>query len=163
MTEASGATDVAATVPALAATTWRIHCDGTALPNPGLIGIGVVLVSPTGATFTLSEASGARGCNNEAEAAALIAALRLAQHHGARALCIRSDSAVVVEQTIGTTRTTIARLAKPFAEARALLATFDAIDFQLVQRRHNGVADALARASLGLAPKPPPKQSKRKR
>lgn len=163
MTAGSGDIDLVAAPPVSAATTWSIHCDGTALPNPGLIGIGAVLVSPAGATFTLSEASGARGCNNEAEAAALIAALKLAQHHGARALRIRSDSAVVVEQTMGTTRTTIARLAQPFAEARALLATFDFIDFQLVQRRHNSAADALARQSLGLAPKPPAKKSKRKR
>ena len=143
--------------------TWLIHCDGTALPNPGRIGIGAILVSPDGATFTLSEASGARGCNNEAEAAALVAALKLAQQHGARALCIRSDSAVVVEQTIGTTRTNIARLAAPFAEARALLATFDYTDFQLISRRHNAAADALARAALGLAPKPPAKKTKRRR
>jgi ribonuclease HI len=143
--------------------TWLIHCDGTALPNPGMVGIGVVLLSPTGTTFTLSQALGVRGCNNEAEAAALIAALRLAQQHGARALHIRSDSAVVIEQTSGTTRTKIARLAKPFAEARELLATFDLIDFQLVPRRQNAQADALARASLGLAPKPTTKKSKPKR
>ncbi len=142
---------------------WLIHCDGTALPNPGLIGIGVVLGSPAGATFTLSQATGGRGCNNEAEVAALIAALKLARHHGARTLRIRSDSAVVVEQTIGATRTNIARLATPFAEARALLATFEYADVQLIPRRHNAVADALARASLGLAPKPPAKKSKRNR
>ena len=142
--------------------TWLLHCDGTALPNPGLIGVGAVLVSPAGVVFTLSEALGVRGCNNEAEAAALIAALKMARRHRARALQIRSDSAVVVEQTTGTTRTKIARLAKLFAEARALLAAFDSIDFQLVQRRHNTQADALARASLGLVPKPTAKKHKRK-
>jgi ribonuclease HI len=133
---------------------WLLHCDGTALPNPGRIGIGAVLVSPDGATFTLSDASGARGCNNEAEASALIAALKLARVHGARRLRIRCDSIVVVEQTTGPSRTQIARLMPLFAEARALLATFEHVDFRWISRRHNAEADALARAALGLPPKP---------
>lgn len=146
-------------------TYWHVYCDGTALPNPGRIGIGVVLVSPNGDKFTLSEAPAVRGCNNEAEAAALIAALKLAQQHGATKLKIRSDSIVVVEQTTGKTRTQVLRLVPLFAEARALLATFEQVDYRWIARKHNTEADTLARAALGLAPKAAksPKKRKRKR
>jgi ribonuclease HI len=142
---------------------WHIHCDGTALPNPGRIGIGAVVVSPDGLTFTLSAAPGTRGCNNEAEAAALIAALKLAHTHGARRLHIRCDSIVLVEQTTGRERTKIERLVPLFAEARALLATFEQIDFRWVSRRENAAADALARAALGLAPKASVRVRRKKR
>jgi ribonuclease HI len=140
-----------------------VHCDGTSLPNPGLIGIGVVLTSPIGERFTLSRATGTRGCNNEAEAAALIAALKLARSHRARTLLICCDSAVVIEHTTSETRTKIERLARLFAEARTLLSTFETVDFQLIPRRQNVEADILARAALGLGPKPPQRMSKRKR
>jgi ribonuclease HI len=133
--------------------TWQIHCDGTSLPNPGLIGFGAVIVSPDGSRHTFSESPGARGCNNEAEAMALIAALRHAQVLGARRLLIRCDSIVVVEQTTGRDRTKIERLARLFAEARALLASFEYVDFRWTPRAKNAEADALARAALGLTPK----------
>jgi ribonuclease HI len=117
------------------------------------MGLGAVVVSPSGEHFTLSDASPTRGCNNEAEASALIAALKLARAQGARRLCIRCDSVVLVEQTTGKLRTKIARLMPLFAEARALLATFEHIDFRWTSRRNNAEADTLARAALGLPPK----------
>jgi ribonuclease HI len=138
---------------------WQIHCDGTALPNPGRIGIGAVLRAPDGTRHELSEAPGLNGCNNEAEALALIVALKRAKTLGAHALCIRCDSIVLVEQTTGTTRTKIARLAKLFEECRSLLAAFDTIDFRWTSRQLNQEADALARSALGLAAKAPKKRS----
>jgi ribonuclease HI len=140
-------------------TTWHIHCDGTALPNPGRIGIGVVLVAPDGSRHELSEAPGLNGCNNEAEALALLAALKRAEALEARVLCIRCDSVVLVEQTTGTARTKIARLAKLFEECRTLLAVFDSIDFRWTSRHLNQEADTLARKALGLAAKVPKKRS----
>jgi ribonuclease HI len=133
---------------------WLASCDGTALPNPGRIGIGVVLIAPSGEKFTLAEAAG-RGCNNEAEVAALIAALTFARTHKARRIHVQTDSAVIIAQTTGPKRTTIDRLAKPFAIARALIATFECVELQLVSRRNNTQADTLARAAVGLPQKLP--------
>jgi ribonuclease HI len=140
-------------------TTWHIHCDGTALPNPGRIGIGAVLRAPDGSRHELSEAPGLNGCNNEAEALALIAALKRAKVLGARVLCIRCDSIVLVEQTTGATRTKIARLATLFEECRTLLNAFDSVDFRWTSRQRNQEADTLARNALGLAAKAPKKRS----
>ncbi|MDP1566066.1 MAG: ribonuclease H, partial [Polaromonas sp.] len=49
---------------------WIIYADGSAVPNPGRMGLGAVLVAPDGTRHVLSMATDARGCNNEAEARA---------------------------------------------------------------------------------------------
>ena len=51
---------------------WLIWCDGSACPNPGRMGFGAVLRGPDGSTHTLSQAGHTSGCNNEAEARALL-------------------------------------------------------------------------------------------
>ena len=133
---------------------WRIHCDGSAVPNPGRMGLGAVIVAPDGTRHTLSETASERGCNNEAELRALMAALHQARSHGATALCVRSDSTILVEQLNDAAAPPIARLAPLFDEARALLRSFDAATLTWIPRHRNGEADALARAALGLPPKP---------
>ncbi|HSD36219.1 MAG TPA: ribonuclease HI family protein [Rhodocyclaceae bacterium] len=150
------------------AISWTIHCDGTALPNPGRMGIGAVLTAPDGTRHTLSQATGMHGCNNEAEARALIAALRLLQNIGAEnaALHIRSDSSVLVAQLGGAAP--IVRLTDVFDEARQLLQQFGNARLSWVPRHRNSEADALARAALGLPskagvkPRPKKRRSRRK-
>ncbi|MDB5888880.1 MAG: ribonuclease [Rhodocyclales bacterium] len=147
----------------ITADTWIIHCDGTALPNPGRIGIGAVLVAPDGVRHTLSQATDAYGCNNEAEARALIAALHAARALGASSLHIRCDSSILVEQLGAVAVAPIARLAHVFAEARLLLSYFAQIELRWVPHRRNLEADALARGALGLVARPQAKQRAKKR
>lgn len=132
---------------------WVIHCDGSAIPNPGRMGLGAVLVAPDGTRHALSQATHTTGCNNEAELGALVLALTEARAHGATSLQIYSDSSLLVEQ-MGTPAAAHARLAPLYAAARALLAGFDAVQIHWIPRHRNGEADALARAALGAAPKP---------
>lgn len=132
---------------------WLVHCDGSAMPNPGHMGLGAVIVAPDGTRHILSQATAEHGCNNEAELRALMAALRAARSHGARALHVCSDSSVVVEQLVVAGTPSIARLAPMFDEARALLRSFDDATLTWIPRHRNGEADALARAALGFAPK----------
>ena len=77
---------------------WVIHCDGSAIPNPGRMGLGATLLAPDGQQHTLSHTSSLVGCNNEAELRALMAALRQAHALGARAIAVRSDSSLLIEQ-----------------------------------------------------------------
>lgn len=137
-----------------AAASWLIHCDGSALPNPGRMGLGAILVAPDGSRHTLSMATHTTGCNNEAELRALIAALQALHQHGARSLLVRSDSSILVEQLGGVKPAKpIARLSALFDEARALLQSFEQARLQWIPQHRNGEADALARAALGLAPR----------
>ena len=141
---------------------WIIQCDGTARPNPGDIAIGAVLTAPDGARHTISRVTGHRGDGNEAEARALIAALVHAQELGARSLAITCDSDVVVAHTVRGAATTVPHLAVLYAEARALLASFDDVDLRWVPRHKNTEADALARGALGLPVKKTHKPKRRR-
>ena len=136
---------------------WVAHCDGSAVPNPGRMGLGAVLVGPGGATqHTISEATTFTGCNNEAELRALLRALQWLEPQvvaTATTVQVLSDSSVLVEQLGEQAVAPIARLAPLFDEARRVLQRFAQVDLQWVPRHRNGAADALARAALGLAPK----------
>jgi ribonuclease HI len=128
---------------------WIIYCDGSAMPNPGLMGIGVVIIEPDGRRHTLCQATHAKGCNNEAELRALIAALQRLEVLGATSLLVYSDSSILVAQLGGAKCKPIARLDTLFEQARALLGSFEHTHLQWIPRHRNGEADALARAALG--------------
>ena len=143
---------------------WVIHCDGSAWPNPGRMGLGAVLTGPDGTVHhRISEATGITGCNNEAELRALLRALQWLEAlqgpaaAATTAVQVFSDSSVLVEQLApppgARTVDPIARLAPLLDEARTVLQRFAQVDLQWVPRHRNGAADALARAALGLAPK----------
>jgi len=142
---------------------WVIYCDGSAIPNPGRIGLGVVLHAPDGTRHTLSVATHTTGCNNEAELRALIAAMQDLQTRQAKALLIHTDSSIVVEQLGAADAKPITRLSALFDEARELMASFEQVRLQWIPQHRNGEADALARAALGLPPRLPAKPAKRRR
>ncbi len=142
---------------------WIIHCDGTSLPNPGRIGIGAVLIAPDGARHTLSYAIGIYGCNNEAEARALIAALREVRARGGASLRIHCDSSILIEQLGTASVPPVVRLAHVFEEARVLLAQFAQVELRWIPRHRNIEADTLARSALGLAAKTHKKPGLKKR
>lgn len=132
---------------------WTIYCDGSAVPNPGRMGLGAVVIEPDGTRHLVSTATDTRGCNNEAEARALLAALRDVQARGATALQIYSDSSLLVAQLGSAGAAPVVRLAGLYEEAGALLRTFTQTSLHWIPRHRNGEADALARAALGLPPK----------
>lgn len=150
-------------------TGWVIHCDGSAWPNPGRMGLGAVLTGPDGAIrHQISEATTFSGCNNEAELRALMQALQWLAQQGLTASAtvqVFSDNSVLVEQLGVHPAAPIARLAPLFDEARSALDRFHRVRLQWIPRHRNGAADALARAALGLAPKaatPPSHRDKKK-
>lgn len=142
---------------------WTIHCDGSASPNPGRMGLGAVITGPQGQRHTLSLAPPLRGCNNEAELRALMAALHELRAHGAAAVVAYSDNSILVEQLGGGPFKPVARLAALYDEARALLRLFDNARLVWIPGHRNGEADALARAALGMALRPDVPPSKRRR
>lgn len=132
---------------------WTVHCDGSAIPNPGRMGLGAVLVAPDGTRHALSRATHSVGCNNEAELLALTDALLAVRARGATAVQVYSDNSILVEQLDGRPVKPIERLADLFDAARVLVASFERVALQWIPRHRNGEADALARAALGMAPK----------
>jgi ribonuclease HI len=127
--------------------------DGSALPNPGRMGIGVVLRQPGGRVHGQWGREVGHGCNNEAELHALTFGLRLACDFGARTVLVQTDSTVLLEllaPAAGHPPKQIARLQSVADEARQALARLPEVQWQWVPRHRNSEADALARGALGI-------------
>ena len=142
---------------------WVIYCDGSAVPNPGRMGLGAVVTAPDGSRHTLSITAEGRGCNNEAELRALMAAMQYAGQRGATVLLLHCDNSVVVQQLAGTATEPFLRLAPLFDEVRAVLHSFASARLLWIPRHRNQEADALARAAVGLMPKSPAPTARRRR
>lgn len=119
------------------------------------MGLGAVLTAPDGTRHPLSITAEGRGCNNEAELRALMAALGYARQHGAGVLLIHCDNSVVVTQLAGTATEPFLRLASLFEEVRTELRSFESTRLVWIPRHRNREADALARSAVGLMPKGP--------
>lgn len=142
--------------------TWQAWFDGAALPNPGKIGVGVVLQAPDGRREEKSVLLNCSGCNNEAELHALCAALEMAAAAGARRLLLRGDSDVALRYVRGPDSTQIVRLCLLVAAAREHLRRFDEVQLLWIPRHRNREADCLSRQALGLPPSPVPVARRRR-
>lgn len=134
--------------------TWQLWFDGSALPNPGKIGIGILLVAPDGQRLEQAATPNLHGCNNQAELHALIAGLEQAHYGGATRLLVRGDSDVAISHVKGTSSTQVASLVPLIERARDLLTHFEHVELQWVPRHRNTEADGLCRQALGLPQKP---------
>ena len=96
------------------------YIDGGARGNPGPAGYGVRIEQADGALVEeFSEAIG-HATNNIAEYRGLLAALEWATAHGHRALHVRSDSLLLVQQMLGNYKVKNAGLQALHAKARLL-------------------------------------------
>jgi ribonuclease HI len=121
-----------------------IHCDGAARGNPGPAGIGAVVTDDRGRV--LGEVARGIGVatNNVAEYRAAIAGLERAAELGARAVTLRSDSRLLIEQLSGRFRVKNPTLIRLHEDARTLLGRFDRVALEHVPREMNRKADRLA-------------------
>ncbi|MDE2600102.1 MAG: ribonuclease HI family protein [Rhodocyclaceae bacterium] len=142
---------------------WQAWFDGSALPNPGKMGVGLVLLAPDGSQCERAFVAREPGCNNEAELNALCALLELARDKGVRHLQIYGDSDVAVKYVAGIKSTEIERLRKLVERSQILLGNFESVSLSWVPRHRNSAADALSRGALGLPPKPPPQRGRKGR
>ncbi|BAN22823.1 ribonuclease HI family protein [Caballeronia insecticola] len=127
---------------------WRAWFDGSALPNPGRLGIGGVLVGPLGETVEISRTAG-HGDSSAAEYLALIAVLEAALRAKVREIVIHGDSRVVIDDLSAPNGAGSRALAHHAAHARALIARIGAVRLQWIPRARNARADALSREALG--------------
>jgi ribonuclease HI len=126
-----------------AATPWRGWFDGSAHPNPGLCGIGALLLGPAGERIAVSRAIG-YGNSSEAEYQALIALLETARDAGARCLTVYGDSQVVINDLAASEAASAPALRELRAAAALLIASQGAVTLRWIPRHKNGAADALS-------------------
>lgn len=136
----------------LSAQGWQGWFDGSAVPNPGRIGIGALLRGPQGQRIEISEPAG-YGNSSEAEYLALTALLTAAVQAGVRELHIAGDSQVVVHD-VNLPEAAIAAgqgasaLASHRAQVHALMAQLGTVHLRWLPRHRNAAADQLSQQAL---------------
>ena len=118
------------------------YVDGGSHGNPGPSGIGVVIHDSSGGKFNVARWIGHHD-NNVAEYVALMEALQIALAMKAKALCVYSDSEVVVRQMTGEYICRSARLYSLNWTCRKLARSLEFSIFR-IPREHNTEANHLA-------------------
>jgi ribonuclease HI len=135
---------------------WRAWFDGSATPNPGLLGIGALLCGPAGERLEISRRAG-HGSSSEAEYCALIALLEAALATGASPLAAYGDSRVVIDDVNAPgTQAGAKGLETHRARARELMAQLGEVTLRWLPRHRNGAADHLSQQAIAGCPSAAP-------
>ena len=134
--------------PKPAAAAHRANIDGGSRGNPGPASYGVVIRDGRGEIVARLKKYIGRMTNNVAEYYGLIAALDYVQSHGIRALCIESDSELLVKQMRGQYKVKSEDLRPLFERARKMAQALESFRIDHVYREQNREADALANEAL---------------
>ena len=126
----------------------RANIDGAARGNPGPASYGVVIRDGQGEVVAKLKKYIGRMTNNVAEYYGLIAALDYAESHGIRALCVESDSELMVKQMQGQYKVKSEDLRPLFERAKKMSQGLDSFRIDHVYREQNREADALANEAL---------------
>jgi ribonuclease HI len=127
------------------------YVDGGARGNPGPAGFGVRIELADGTLVEEFAESIGIATNNVAEYRGLLAALEWAKRHGRRALHVRSDSLLLVQQMLGNYKVKNPGLQPLHAKARLLAHEVGDVTFEHVGRSLNAHADRLANAAMDEA------------
>jgi ribonuclease HI len=125
----------------------NIYIDGASKGNPGHAGIGVVVCRDGRPLRNMSRYIGT-ATNNCAEYTALIYALQEALILKAQRIVINSDSQLLCRQINGQYKVKNANILGLFAQARHLLAAFEAATVRHIPREENRGADLLANKAI---------------
>jgi probable phosphoglycerate mutase len=127
------------------------YIDGGARGNPGPAAFGVRIEREDGTLVEeFSEPIGV-ATNNVAEYRGLLAALDWARGHGHRALHVRSDSLLLVQQMLGNYKVKNAGLQPLHAKAQRAAREIGRVTFEHVRRARNAHADRLANEAMDKA------------
>lgn len=133
-----------ASAPNLRAVAWT---DGASRGNPGEAGAGILLELGNGRTEQHALYLG-RATNNEAEYAALLAALGRLVELGVFEVEVRSDSQLLVRQIDGRYRVKAEHLRPLWVQAITLARRFRRFSIRHVPREANTSADDLANQAI---------------
>lgn len=129
---------------------YNVYIDGASRGNPGLAGIGIVIVRPKLHKKIIKEYKEFIGIatNNQAEYKALIKALELLRDLGASRAKIFSDSQLLVKQLRGEYKVRNPELKKLFNEVKKREKFFESIEYKHIPREKNYHADKLANEAI---------------
>jgi len=129
---------------------YILRFDGCAVPNPGEMGIGVVVWNDDDEKILeLSEKVG-QGTNNRAEYHALIRGMEELSKQYSGILLVLGDSQLVINQLNGQWRVKKEDLVPLFEKVLELEKKFEKVSFQWVDREENKEADKLSAMAVGI-------------
>ena len=121
---------------------WTLFFNGSSCENSS--GIGVVLISPRGASFEFSFPIEASATNNQAEYRAVLKGIQLLREIKAATVEIFGDSMLVVNQLIGEYKCKDDILRLYHEECLRLLKEFKKVTIEHVPKFYNSDANRLA-------------------
>lgn len=126
----------------------KIQFDGSAVPNPGQMGIGAVLIKDGTIIAEISKKLPDRGTNNIAEYTALLVGITEALDLGWKHVEIEGDSTLVINQVNGKWKINKDHLRKLYSQVKNELTKFDSYTISWIPREANSIADELASKKL---------------
>lgn len=131
----------------------NLYIDGAARGNPGPAGIGIVISDANGKVVdTISKFLG-ETTNNIAEYTALIFAMEEARNRNAKEITINTDSQLLAKQLGGEYKVKSSALKDLYEKVNGLLASFDEVRINQIDREKNKEADELANIAIDKSAK----------
>jgi ribonuclease HI len=127
----------------------KIQFDGASIPNPGPMGIGVVLIEDQDVVEQISERLLEEGSNNVAEYSALIRGLQRVVELHWNDIIVEGDSKLVVNQINGEWKVKKDHLKLLYNQAQNLMKKFKSVQITRISGEKNSLADHLACKALG--------------
>ena len=129
---------------------YKLQFDGCCEPNPGNIGIGVVVWNDDlEKIIELSEQSGF-GTNNQAEYIAVKRGLEELSKIYSGSVLVQGDSQLIINQLKNEWKVKKRELKPLYAKVKELESKFQKMDYEWIAREENKEADNLSAKALGL-------------
>ena len=128
----------------------KIQFDGAAIPNPGPMGIGVVLFENDDVIEQISEELTEKGTNNVAEYSALIKGLERALELNWNDVTVEGDSLLVIKQINDEWKVKKDHLKSLYSQTKEMITQFNSVKIIKIPGEQNSLADHLACKALGF-------------
>ncbi|XP_050229570.1 uncharacterized protein LOC126678718 [Mercurialis annua] len=129
---------------------WKLWFDGSRTEKGA--GAGIVIISPSGARFTMSCSLAFKCTNNQAEYEALILGLEILMELGAKSIQVWGDSLLVIKQVAGEYKCESELLIRYCNKAKHLIGGFSDTWLEYTERSDNMEANDLAQHGSGYKP-----------
>jgi ribonuclease HI len=129
---------------------WTLFFDGSVCTHG--CGIGLVIISPRGASFEFAYTIKPYATNNQAEYEAVLKGLQLLKEFEADAIEVMGDSLLVISQLAGEYECKNDELRAYYERCRELINEFRLVTLRYVPREQNLEANALAQGASGYKP-----------
>jgi len=130
-------------------TPWKLYFDGSVCDDGRGVGIGNVLISPSGVVFELSNRLEEFCTNNQVEYEALLFGLEFLQSMGVKHVEAFGDSLLVVQQVSKVCQYYNGALNAYLDKRLDIISCFDEFVIRHIPREENGKANALAQQASG--------------